>query len=356
MITWRSPRPMSAAGLIRRGGADLFVKRHQSGCARPHSSPWSTRSSAICGPGASRRPRCCAPRTARPPPSTATSSTRCTSWPAGSTVPGRGVLDPVHQPRPRAGGRGGAGPAARRGGPLPAAGPSPAVLTSGCEIIVSNDPLAEVKWLAGRRPGLAATWTAGPGRTISPGTCCPPSGGPRRCWPGCPGSGARGLAPVQPDLDLRGPGRRRGRRVRLRAGQPDLRGARPGHGAGAGHRVLARPGRRGPGRGGPGRDRRVAGRLRVGPPAVPGRGLALPAVFPVVHVEYALSEVEYFAHVVSSPANADLAYDGYSSATPPGSTPPTAPPSSTTSAAAPAPGPQARPAGWASGYGHAGRP
>jgi hypothetical protein len=31
----------------------------------------------------------------------------------------------------------------------------------------------------------------------------------------------------------------------------------------------------------------------------------------VVHVEYALSEVEYFAHVVSSPANADLAYDGY---------------------------------------------
>ena len=31
----------------------------------------------------------------------------------------------------------------------------------------------------------------------------------------------------------------------------------------------------------------------------------------MVHVEYALSEVEYFAHVVSSAANADLAYDGY---------------------------------------------
>jgi Ser/Thr protein kinase RdoA (MazF antagonist) len=38
---------------------------------------------------------------------------------------------------------------------------------------------------------------------------------------------------------------------------------------------------------------------------------ALPVVFPVVHVEYALSEVEYFADVVNSPANADLAYDGY---------------------------------------------
>ena len=31
----------------------------------------------------------------------------------------------------------------------------------------------------------------------------------------------------------------------------------------------------------------------------------------MVHVEYALSEIEYFAHVVSSAANADLAYDGY---------------------------------------------
>jgi len=38
---------------------------------------------------------------------------------------------------------------------------------------------------------------------------------------------------------------------------------------------------------------------------------ALVAVLPVVHLEYALSEVEYFAEVVRSPVNADLAYDGY---------------------------------------------
>jgi Ser/Thr protein kinase RdoA (MazF antagonist) len=38
---------------------------------------------------------------------------------------------------------------------------------------------------------------------------------------------------------------------------------------------------------------------------------ALAAVLPVVHVEYALTEIAYFAGVVSSPANADLAYDGY---------------------------------------------
>ena len=38
---------------------------------------------------------------------------------------------------------------------------------------------------------------------------------------------------------------------------------------------------------------------------------ALVAVLPVVHVEYALSEIEYFAGIVASPATADLAYDSY---------------------------------------------
>jgi Ser/Thr protein kinase RdoA (MazF antagonist) len=38
---------------------------------------------------------------------------------------------------------------------------------------------------------------------------------------------------------------------------------------------------------------------------------ALAAVLPVVHVEYALTEIAYFTGPVSSPANADLAYDGY---------------------------------------------
>jgi Ser/Thr protein kinase RdoA (MazF antagonist) len=35
---------------------------------------------------------------------------------------------------------------------------------------------------------------------------------------------------------------------------------------------------------------------------------ALPAVLPVVHLEYALSEVDYFTSVAHSTANADLAY------------------------------------------------
>ena len=36
---------------------------------------------------------------------------------------------------------------------------------------------------------------------------------------------------------------------------------------------------------------------------------ALPRLLPVVHLEYALSEADYFTSVAVSPANADLAYD-----------------------------------------------
>jgi Ser/Thr protein kinase RdoA (MazF antagonist) len=39
--------------------------------------------------------------------------------------------------------------------------------------------------------------------------------------------------------------------------------------------------------------------------------LAVALLLPVVHLEYALSEVEYFASVVASSSNADLAYDTY---------------------------------------------
>ncbi len=46
-------------------------------------------------------------------------------------------------------------------------------------------------------------------------------------------------------------------------------------------------------------------------PLSPAEARALPEVLPVVHLEYALSEVEYFADVVASPGLADLAYDTY---------------------------------------------
>jgi len=46
-------------------------------------------------------------------------------------------------------------------------------------------------------------------------------------------------------------------------------------------------------------------------PLGPLETAALAEVLPVVHVEFALSEVEYFAGIVRSPASSDLAYDGY---------------------------------------------
>jgi Ser/Thr protein kinase RdoA (MazF antagonist) len=46
-------------------------------------------------------------------------------------------------------------------------------------------------------------------------------------------------------------------------------------------------------------------------PLSPPEAAALPEVLPVVHLEYALSEIEYFADVVAAPALADLAYHGY---------------------------------------------
>jgi Ser/Thr protein kinase RdoA (MazF antagonist) len=57
-------------------------------------------------------------------------------------------------------------------------------------------------------------------------------------------------------------------------------------------------------------DALLDGYQAVRPLAVP-EAAALPEVLPVAHVEYALSEVEYFASVLRSPELADLAYDSY---------------------------------------------
>jgi Ser/Thr protein kinase RdoA (MazF antagonist) len=59
-----------------------------------------------------------------------------------------------------------------------------------------------------------------------------------------------------------------------------------------------------------GADALLAGYAEVRPLS-PAEARALPEVLPVAHLEYALSEIEYFADVVASPALADLAYDTY---------------------------------------------
>lgn len=46
-------------------------------------------------------------------------------------------------------------------------------------------------------------------------------------------------------------------------------------------------------------------------PLDPGEAVALPHLLPLVHVDYALSEVDYYVRVARSPANADVAWETY---------------------------------------------
>ncbi len=313
LITWRSPRPMSAAGLIRRGGVDLFVKRHHvrvravAQLAVEHAFIGHVRARGI------------------PAPAVLRAVDGLTATQHGDFVYEvhelAGGLDLYRDavswtPYTSLGHAYAAGEAlARLHGaadrfPLPAR--SPAVLTSGCEIVVAADPLAEVKWLAGLRPGLAAyldgrAWPDDLSRHVLPAIrrAAPLLAALPRQWghgdwhPSnltwtTPGPDAVvagvfdfGLAnrtfavhdlatalerAAVSWLDLDDAGRAEGDLEAIDAFLDGYESVRP---------------------------------------LSPDEAVALPEVFPVVHVEYALSEVEYFAHVVSSPANTDLAYDGY---------------------------------------------
>jgi Ser/Thr protein kinase RdoA (MazF antagonist) len=388
MITWRSPRPMSAAGLIRRGGADLFVKRHHVRVRTPaqlaveHAFISHLRARGIAAPAVLR------------------ALDGATATQHGDFVYEvhelAGGLDLYRDavswtPYASLGHTRAAGAALARlhtaadGFAWPAR--APAVLTGGCGIIVAADPLAEVAALAGRRPGLAGyldarawpddltrqvlpairraapllaglprqwghgdwhpsnlTWTsAGPDAVVAdvfdfglanrtfavhdlataleratvswldltdpdltdpdltdpdladPDLADPDLADPDRVDPGLidpDGAGLDGAALDGAGLDRAGLDRAGLDRAGLdRAG---LDGPRPGR-AEADLDAI---------------DAFLDGYESVRP-LTPAEVMALPEVFAVVHVEYALSEVEYFADVVSSPANADLAYDGY---------------------------------------------
>jgi Ser/Thr protein kinase RdoA (MazF antagonist) len=318
MITWRSPRPMSAAGLIRRGGASLFVKRHHvrvrtvAQLAVEHAFIGHVRARGIPAPAVLRAAD-------------------------GSTATQHG--DFVYEVHELAGGldlyrdaaswtpytslghahAAGAALARLHGAadrfPLPAR--SPAVLTSGCEIIVSNDPLADIKWLAGCRPGLAdyldgRPWPDDLSRHVLPaiGRASPLLAALPRQW------GHGDWHPSNLTWTAAGPDA-------VVAGVFDFGLANRTFAvhdlatalerAAVSWLDLADPDEPGPGRAAADLDAIDAfldGYESVRPLGA-AEAVALPEVFPVVHVEYALSEVEYFAHVVGSAAHADLAYGGY---------------------------------------------
>src|SRR5258705_351250 len=224
LITWRSPRPMSAAGLVRRGGADLFVKRHH---VRGRTSAQLAVEHEFIG---HLRSRC---------------------LPAPDVLPAIRRAAPLLAGLPRQWGHGDWHPSNLT---WTSAGPD-AVVAGVFDFGLANRTFAvhdlataleraTVSWLDLADPDLANPELTGLGRAAPDGF--PPHG------PG-PGRAEADLDAIDAFLD----------------GYESVR------------------------------------------PLTRAEAAALPEVVAVVHVDYALAEVEYFADVVSSPANADLAYDDY---------------------------------------------
>jgi Ser/Thr protein kinase RdoA (MazF antagonist) len=312
-VRWRSPRPMSAAALVACDGAEVFVKRHHTlvrtaaQLAAEHALAGHLRALGVAVPEVLRLPG------------------------GGSTVR---AGDYVYEVQARAGGvdtyrdvlswqpfishgharAAGAALAHFHRASASFGLPSrpPGVLTNSCAVITAADPVAEVARLAARRPGLASYLDTRPWRDDLASYHL---------------TAIAHLAPLLPGLGrLWGHGDWHPSNLTWTSAAPDA-GVAAVIDLGLANRTFAA------------HDLAVAiersavswldladtGRATADLGAVdalldgydevraltPAEQAALPWLLPVVHVEYALSEVEYFASVVRSPANADLAYDGY---------------------------------------------
>jgi len=313
VVSWRSPRPMSAAALVRCGVEEVFVKRHHTSVRSAgqlpteHALAAHLRALGVAVPAVLRTP-------------------------SGATAVATG--DYVYEVHALAGGidlyrdalswspftglhhARAAGAALARFHRASASfglpGRPAGVLTSSCAVITAADPLAEVARLAARRPGLASYLDRRPWREDLTRYHLPAIGH---------------LAPLLPHLGrLWGHGDWHPSNLTWTAPSPDADVAAVID-LGLANRTFAA------------HDLAVAiersavawldladtGRADAEIPAVdalldgyqtvrplsPAELAALPRLLPVVHIEYALSEVEYFASVAPSPDNASLAYDTY---------------------------------------------
>ena len=320
VVSWRSPRPMSAAALVRCGGEEVFVKRHHTlvrtagQLAAEHSLAAHLRAFGVAVPAVLRTPV----------PGAGEAGGATTVACGGYVYEVHALADgidlyrdmPSWSPFTSLGHARAAGAALARFHQASAGfgllERRPAVLTSSCAVVTAPDPLAAVARLAARRPGLASyldrrQWRDDLTRYHLPAinAVAPLLGQLGRLW----GHGDfhpsnltwtvpspdAGVAAV---IDL-GLANRTFAAHDLavaieRSAVAWLDLAETGH---AGADI-------------PAVDALLDGYHAVRP-LTPAELTALPHLLPVVHVEYALSEVEYFASVVGSPANADLAYDTY---------------------------------------------
>jgi Ser/Thr protein kinase RdoA (MazF antagonist) len=313
VVAWSSPRPMSAAGLVRHGTGTVFVKRHHARVrsvaqlAAEHAFATHLRASGLPVPAVRR---------------TADGPTVVREgdfvYEVHEVAPGIDLyrdamswtpyLSPGHA---RAAGAALARLHQAAAGFTRAARP-PAVLTGSCCVVTAADPLAAVDAIARRRPGLARylagrDWRGDLAREHLPVI--------RRAAPLLdalePQWGHGDWHPSNLTWDSAGPDAEVvavfdfGLANRTFAVH-DLAIALER--STIGWLDLAETGQAGVDTGG--MDALLDGYQAVRPLS-PAEARALPEVLPVVHLEYALSEVEYFADVVASPALADLAYDAY---------------------------------------------
>jgi len=312
-VRWRSPRPMSAAALVDSDGQEVFVKRHHAGVRNAgqlgaeHALAGHLRALGVAVPAVLRLPD---------GGSTVRSGDYC--YEVHARAAGMDLYRDVlsWEPFTSAQHAWAAGAALARfhrasaSFGLPAR--PPAVLTSSCAVITAADPLAAVARLAARRPGLASYLDEQPWRDDFTSCHLPAIGR---------------LAPLLRDLGrLWGHGDWHPSNLTWTSPGPDA-GVAAVIDLGLANRTfaahdlavaiersavswldLAESGWPHPDL--PAVAALLDGYQSVRPLSQAELG-ALPLLLPVVHVEYALSEVEYFASVVRSRENADLAYHTY---------------------------------------------
>jgi Ser/Thr protein kinase RdoA (MazF antagonist) len=313
VVRWHSPRPMSAAALVRYGGEEVFVKRHHTSVrAAGQLAAEHALAAHLLALGVA------VPAVLRLDDGATTVRSGDYLYEVHALAPGidlyRDVLSwspftSLHHARA-------AGAALARfhrasasfGLPERPAG----VLTNSCAVITAPDPLAKVARLAARRPGLASyldrrSWREDLARYHLPaiGHLTPLLPRLGRQWghgdwhPSnltwtAPSPGADVAAVI--DLGL----------ANLTFAAHDLAVAIER--SAVAWLDLADTGRADADI--PAVDALLDGYDAVRP-LTRAELEALPRLLPVVHVEYALSEVEYFASVVPSPDNASLAYNTY---------------------------------------------
>jgi len=313
VVTWHSPRPMSAAALVRAGRAEAFVKRHHvrvrtaAQLAAEHAFAGHLRDRGVHVPAVWRTPR-------------GATTVRCGDYvyEVHDPAPGADLYRDAPSWTPFAGTAhawaAGAALARLHRAARDFRRPErrPAVLMNSCAVVLAPDPLAAIAALLRRRPGLARSlahrrWRDDIARYHLPviARAAPLVRALGRQW------GHGDWHPSNLTWDGTGPG----------AGVASVLDLGLANRTCVAHDLAVAIERSAV----PWLDLADGGRAEADLPAVdalldgyadaaPLTGeqvAAVAAVLPVAHLEYALSETEYFADVTGSPAGADLAYDGY---------------------------------------------